>query len=236
MSFRSAMIFGLLACLSAGSLFAQDDSAKKKAAADRRKSKAARNQRLTSKKGAKTKTDTVRRTALSKEQQNAAMAFARENHSELVPLINSLKKQRPADYNRALRELHGATTRFGRLKERLPGDRYEQQLMLWKLDSHIKLQLAKWSVSSNENLESDIRRSLAERKEVRRQQYEQELLKAKERITKLESALNKLNSRSTDAEFEQLTKSVKRRKRPLRKQASRKQKAEAKASEKKKSK
>ena len=154
MSCRYGLVLALVVCTSAGSLFAQNDKANEKAAAERKqaaqaKREAAKGQRLTSKNATRAKAEVVRKPALSTEQQDAAMAFARENHPELVPLINSLRKSRKADYNRALRDLHSAATRLGRLKERLPGDRYEQQLSIWKLDSRIKLQLAKWSVSKN---------------------------------------------------------------------------------------
>ena len=222
--FYHTPIFVLVFCISTSSLFAQDDQPNKKSA-DRKKRagvqakrEAARTERLTSAKAVKVDA-AARKSPLSKAHQAAAMAFARENHPELVPLIQSLKSGRQGDYNRALRELHSAASRFGKLKERLPNDRYERQLKLWKLDSRIKLQLAKWSVTKNTKLAADIRQSLEERNNIRRQQYEQELLRSQERIAKMESALEKVNDFSADAEFERLSRTVKRRKSVSRKQA-----------------
>lgn len=236
MSVRHVSLIALAVVVSASSLFAQDDQAKKKAAVERKKAtqakrEAAKGQRLTSKNAARAKMEAARKPALTTEQQNAAMAFARENHPELVPLINSLRKSRKADYNRALRDLHMATTRFGRLRERLPGDRYEQQLTIWKLDSRIKLQLAKWSVSKGKKLEADIRDSIAQRNAIRRQQLEQEVLRAKERLAKLEAAFAKASESKVDAEWERLSKSVKRRNSGQKKQSERKKKFKAKDSE-----
>lgn len=211
MSLRVPLLLSIAICVSAGSILAQDDKAKTSTSRE----KAAARKKRDAAKAARSKA------GLSSSQQDTAMSFAQENLPELVPLLKSLQKTRRPDYNRALRELHSAAMRFGKMKERMQGDRYERQLSLWKLDWRIKLQVAKWSASPSDKLEADIRRSIAERRAIRQQQYELDLIQAKERVSKLENAIEKLNQSSADKEFEQLTRSAKRR-RPQKKQPKRK--------------
>ena len=212
------LTIGLLVLTASGSVFAQEAREKKQTERRRQTAseRAAQQKRtLTSKSG-----DVSRRVGLSKSQQTTALAFAKANHSELVPLLNSLKKTREADYKRELRQLHAASTRLSKMKERLPKERYEQELNVWKLDSRIRLQLAKWAVSKDDKLAADIRKSLAERQAIRKSQYEQELARLNERKAKVESMLNGLTNEKLGQEWERLSKQVtRRRKQPARKKA-----------------
>ena len=212
MSSPSVISLILIVCTSFAPAWLQDGKDKKQTSAERRTAAKAKKDAARKKKTAARTDVSVRKAALTEDQQASAMAFALENHPELVPLIESLKKSRQQDYNRALRDLHLAETRFGRLKSRLSAERYEQQLEVWKLDSRIRLQLAKWSVSKDDKLEADIRKSLAKRQQIQRQQYEQELQKLTERQSRLESLLNKLNTGSVDAEWDRVSKTLRRRK------------------------
>ncbi len=202
----------ILLVFTTSSAFAQVKSDRKAAGARRqntaRTKPAPQKKTLTSKSG-----DLSRRTALNKSQQAAALAFAKANHPELVPLLNSLKRRREADYNRELRQLHQASTRLGKLKERLQKERYEQELAVWKLDSRIRLQLARWAVSRDDELGSEIRKSLAERQAIRKAQYERELARLNERRTKVDSMLRGLTDEKLDKEWQQLSKSIARRRR-----------------------
>lgn len=200
---RIIVIAFLCTSLGASSVLAQKNKKN-----DRRPDSKKRESRQTSSKGA-----AVRKSALSNKQQQNALTFARENHPELVPLIKQLSKTHSAEHARALRDLHTASNRFTRLRERLSPEKYEQQLAVWKLNSHIRLQLAKWSVSPvsrNEEIEADVKTSLAARNAIQRQQYEDELAKLKERMARLESLMGKLDT-NVDAEWERLSRSVTRK-------------------------
>jgi hypothetical protein len=167
----------------------------------------------------------ARKNSFSKQQQEDALAFARENHPELVPLVNQLKKTRRTDYLRALRELNSASTRFGRLKERLTPEKYERQLAVWKLDSRIRLQLAKWSVKNDSQIEADVKKSLTERNAIQQRQFEDELARVEERQARLKSLIQKLQSKSVDAEWERLSNSVARKNKTRKKAAEQKKAA-----------
>lgn len=189
--------------------FALAQETKDQNKAGRRKQKTTQQAKtLTSKSG-----DVARRPVLSKSQQVSAIAFAKANHPELVPLLNSLKRTREADYNRELRQLYQASTRLGKLKSRVQVERYEQELTVWKLDSRIRLQLAKWAVSKDSKLEAEIRNALAERQAIRKAQYERELAQLNERQAKLQSMLKSFTGTKLDKEWEQLSKSVARKRR-----------------------
>ncbi len=203
MSRQLLMIVVLSLCVFVSVTFGQKDSKK---SGDRSATK----QRLTSAKEA----PAGKKIVLDKHQQDAAMAFAQKNHPELVPLINQLRKSRRSDYQRALRELHSASTRFGRLKERLSPERYEQQLTMWKLDSRIRLQLAKWSVTKDKRTQADIKKSLAKRNAIQREQYLEELKRLGERQARLELQLRKLDAAdAVDTHWDRLAKSVARKNR-----------------------
>ena len=164
----------------------------------------------------------TRKNPFSKQQQEDALAFARENHPELVPLVKQLTKTRRADYLRALRDLESASTRFGRLKERLSPEKYERQLAVWKLDSRIRLQLAKWSVKKDPQIEADVKKSLAERNAIQQQQFEDELARVKERQARLKSLIQNLQTKGVDAEWKRLSNSVARKNRSKKKAAEQK--------------
>ena len=126
---------------------------------------------------------------------------------------------------RALRELNSASTRFGRLKERLTPEKYERQLAVWKLDSRIRLQLAKWSVKNDSQIEADVKKSLTERNAIQQRQFEDELARVEERQARLKSLIQKLQSKSVDAEWERLSNSVARKNKTRKKAAEQKKAA-----------
>jgi len=196
-----------------GSAFAQGTTDKKPVGPRKQNTERARSAQQKKKTLTSKSADISRRTGLNKSQQATAIAFAKANHPELVPLLNSLKRRREPDYNREVRQLHQASTRLGKLKERVQNERYEQELAVWKLDSRIRLQLAKWSVSKDDKLGSEIRKALAERQAIRKAQYERELARLDERRTKVESMLRGLTDEKLDKEWEQLSKSITRRRR-----------------------
>jgi hypothetical protein len=78
---------------------------------------------------------------LTEPQQQAALEFVKEHHPQLNTLITRLKKREPAEYHKALDEVHSTLERLQRLQTRDP-QRYEVDLKVWKVESRIRLESA----------------------------------------------------------------------------------------------
>lgn len=147
---------------------------------------------------------------LSKEDERAAVAFATEHHPALASLVKRLRSRDAEAYGKALRELHGESMRLRRLQDRQP-KRFETEISLWKLDSEIRLQLARWAVSdgSSERFEKNIRRLLSRRQEIRRKRLKSEYDRLVARMEQIQEQLNQspdVQSAAVDQEWMRLTK------------------------------
>lgn len=126
---------------------------------------------------------------LSRETEQAAINFAQQHHPTMASLVKKLRNRDSNAYGKAIRELSVDSLRLTRLKERQP-QRFQSELDLWKLDSEIRMQLARWSVASSERLESNIRRLLTRRRELRQQRLVTEKERLQSRIEQIDQQLN----------------------------------------------
>lgn len=126
---------------------------------------------------------------LSRETEQAAINFAQQHHPTMASLVKKLRNRDSNAYGKAIRELSVDSLRLTRLKERQP-QRFQSELNLWKLDSEIRMQLARWSVASSERLESNIRRLLTRRQELRQQRLVTEKERLQSRIEQIDQQLN----------------------------------------------
>ena len=115
-----------------------------------------------------------------------ALHFAHRNHPQLAKLLSQLETNNKTGYKRALRDLFQASERLARIKERSP-ERYELSLRAWKLDSRIRLLLARMTMSDDVALESELKAALLERVDIRVQELRvqrQTFSKQYERVSK----------------------------------------------------
>lgn len=157
----------------------------------------------------KTKRDRPKKERLPKEKNNtsnkprkkeavpltatceaAAIDFAKQNHPELVQLLIKLKKQNQKAYQRALRQLNKTTERFEKVKQHVSPKRFETELNTWKLDSRIRLLVAKASITPEgySDVESRLNELLKKRIGMRAQQLQLE----KERLLHRQKKIDKL--------------------------------------------
>lgn len=208
LSVRSALfkwISGCLcACLLLMSLHAQDASpTKKTTSADAQQSS----------EQADAKPEAARKagkSALSEQDQQLAMDFARQHHPELFRLLEQLQKSRPAEFSRGIRDLHQQTQAIQKTKERNPA-RYESQLAAWKLDSQIRVLTARWAMTKDTALEKQIRDLLAQRLEMKRSQLEADENRLREQLRRIEEQKASMNTpleERVTAEWEQLSRKV----------------------------
>ena len=145
---------------------------------------------------------------LPESDLNGTMACASEHHPELARLLEHLKKSRPNEFQRAMRELHQQVQGLEKLRERNPA-RHAQQLELWKTDSQIRVLVAKWSKSGDKKLEQEIRELLKQRRDAKLAQLKAERLRLSEQLQKVDSqitSLSEAHDQQLDREWEQLAK------------------------------
>jgi hypothetical protein len=134
----------------------------------------------------------VVRVPTSQEREEAAMAFARQHHPELVKLLARLKKKRRRQFDRAVKDLFRTSERLGRIRERTP-DRYQLALEAWKLDSRIRLLAARMTMQGNLRLESQLTKLLRERVNIRLQQLTQDRERLAGRLQRIDQAIENIS-------------------------------------------
>src|SRR5262249_11713749 len=111
------------------------------------------------------------------DAEAAALAFVRENHPELAGLLQQLKPMKPAEYERAVRELAQVSRSLAAPKARTPRA-YEPGLKVWKARSRVELLTAKLASASGPSpeLESQLRRAVEDQLdiEIRQQRFERD--------------------------------------------------------------
>ena len=105
-------------------------------------------------------------TKLSVDQEDGALKFARKHHPELANLLERLRGTSPSGFSRGIREVHSASQRLERYREKQP-TRFNVELQNWKTDSEIRLLTAKWAMSQDASLEKRIRALLRARQQSR---------------------------------------------------------------------
>lgn len=137
---------------------------------------------------------------ISPERETAAIEFAQQNHPELVPILQGLKKNGRKEYQAALADLDRTADRLTKLKEKSP-ERYEFQLAEWKISSRIRLLAAKLAMGEDPSVESELRAALRERVELRLNAQRTERDKLQKRVEKLDQTIGELASK-TDSQIE----------------------------------
>jgi len=150
---------------------------------------------------------TPQRPPVTEQDRTEAQKFVAEHHPELASLLSQLQKSRPAEFERALRELVPQTQAIQRSKERSPA-RYESQLAAWKVDSQIRVLMARWSRKQDPETETKVRELIAHRQQLRREQTQAEKQRLTEQLQKLDEQLQSFRQPETErvqAEWEQLS-------------------------------
>jgi|GEM_PF-1394116 hypothetical protein len=148
---------------------------------------------------------------ITPQREAAAISFAQEHHPELAGLLGHLKRNNKRQYERAIRELFRTSERLAQAKER-DNARYELELEIWKVESQIRLLVARLTMSpGDEAMEDKLRALLMERVDLRiqRQRIERDRLAA--RVQKLEESIASLEGERealVDQSYSKLIESV----------------------------
>lgn len=132
---------------------------------------------------------------ISKDRAEAAVRFARKHHPELAKLLEGLRKSNDRHYQAGLRALTRDAERLAKMGER-QDERYPVSLELWKLESRIRLEIARLSMSPDEDFEPRLRPLMEKRQTARVQLVKMERQRTAERLAKYDDELKTLQSRS----------------------------------------
>ena len=154
--------------------------------------------------------------ALSPDREKAAIAFAHEHHPELASLIEKLRTDNHRQYDMAIRQLAQASDRLLRLKKQNSAQ-YELALAAWKLDSRAQLLAARLTMSQDPAIESELKKILRERVDVRLKELEFEREQIENRWNNVDSAIRDIERNKTavaNRDFQRIKNSVARNRRP----------------------
>lgn len=152
--------------------------------------------------------DEKRLEPISKERAAAAVRFARKHHPELAKLLEELRKSNDRHFQAGLRPLTRDAERLAKMLER-KDERYPVSLDLWKLDSRIRLEIARLSMSPDVDFEPRLRPLMEQRRAARLRLVQMERQKTAERLAKYDEELKTLQSTAdslVDSEIERLKK------------------------------
>lgn len=152
---------------------------------------------------------------VSAERAADALKFAKQHHPELARLLEGLKKADRPNYERGLASLIRDSERLTKMAER-DDERYSVSLNLWELESRIRLETARLSVSPMEDFDARLRPLLEQRRDARIRMVELERGRLLERLEKYNEQLEKLKASADEevvAEIAQLQKLASVRKR-----------------------
>lgn len=146
------------------------------------------------------------------EREKKAIAFAKSHHPELAKLIQRLKKHKPREYRRAIRDLDTTLAKLGRFKKR-DSERYRLTLERWEVDSRVRLLAARVSVMGSSEDKSELKSLIKQRVDLRIEllRYDQKI--AEGRIEKLKKSISDLeqNQKSiVEAELKRVQRSIRK--------------------------
>lgn len=128
--------------------------------------------------------------ALTADQEQEALAFARNQHPELADLLVKLQEKNPKEFEKALQELHRAQQRLSRLAEQNP-QRFPLELNLWKVDSRIRLVMGQMMLERDSE-EAELKALINERRNLKIELLKFDRSQAAEKVASLDRQLEQL--------------------------------------------
>lgn len=148
-----------------------------------------------------------------RQQERIAQKFAEQHHPELAALLSHLKEMDEPKYTAAINELFRTHERLLRYQERSP-ERYQIELELWKIDSRVRLLVARSASGMEEETRTQIKQLLVQRNELRMQQLSSERDRLEDRLQRLNSQIKDLQNDSdviAERDLERLMRSAQTR-------------------------
>jgi len=139
---------------------------------------------------------------LTAKQQGDIKRFVRENHPEIMRLVNRLQDRHPRAYVNAMRSIAASYRRLNNIQKNSP-ERYDEALKRWNVRSRIKLWSARIAIEDTPQRQQELKKLIAKEIEFRVAQLRDEQARVTERMEKVERRLAKLTP-ETESEREAL--------------------------------
>lgn len=140
-------------------------------------------------------------TAITEKRRTELLNFCKQHHEELIPLLESLQKKRPAEFEKALRTLDREIKQLQMVKSK---ERYEKLLAQWVLRSKIKLLSARLAVRTSKEQRakttSSLSKLIGQLQDLKIKHLNEEREATKARLTKISAQIDQLRS-TRDAEI-----------------------------------
>jgi len=145
------------------------------------------------------------------EVDREAVGFARTHHPELADLLERLRDANPRAYRAAVQDLSRDRVRLERLQERAP-ERYEYELKLWAMNSHIRLLAARAIRGNADEVRPKLQALMQERHDFRLSRLREERARLTTRMQRVDATIRELETEPpSDADVDALLTRVKSR-------------------------
>ncbi len=151
--------------------------------------------------------------SLSSDHEATALTFAKRHHAELASLLDQLKEMDSQKYQSAIEELFRTSERLSRYQDRMP-DRYKADLEIWKIDSRVRLIVARSVNGMEDETRSQVKGLLLKRNQIRYRQLTNERQKQQDRLERLDEQISQLENESetlAERDLDRLMRSVRNR-------------------------
>lgn len=154
---------------------------------------AARKMAQADKEADKSKANRPKTPPIDEKAEADVLEFVSEHHPELADLLEQLRDKNSKEYQKAISDLSRVRQRL-HLMQKNDDQRYKLELAIWKAETHIQLLAARLHMDDKAELRDQLRAALSEQVDLRLQllKYEREI--AKDRLSRIESQIKKLDS------------------------------------------
>ena len=149
-------------------------------------------------------------TPVTPAREKLALNFAKKHHWELAVILQSLKSMEQTHYQTAIWEVVRDAERLGRLLQR-KDERYEPSLRIWKLDSRIRLEAARFSMNQSEATEKKLSQLMLARRKAKVAYLRIDWKRSQARTERLHEQMESLSSnheQAVAAELDRLRRSL----------------------------
>ena len=135
---------------------------------------------------------------IDRKTRETLLAFVHQHHPELTRLLKSLEKNRPRQYQSAMRSLSNSYHRLQLLKEQGKTKQYDAALEQWKLSSRIKLKAAQVAVKDTPQQRKQLESLIAKQFDSRIDALRAEEARLSERLKRLSELMEEQSDRQLE--------------------------------------
>lgn len=149
-------------------------------------------------------------TPVTPEREQLALVFARKHHRELADLLVGLQATDRTHFEDAVREVARDAERLGKLEQRDEA-RFSASLRIWKLDSRIRLEAARFSMGQSEETEQKLRQLMLSRQKAKLAYLKLERTRARTRTDRLDEQIETISAdpeQAVSTQIDRLRKSL----------------------------